>query len=89
MEEEDCWSRKIHEKHLRMVWGLAQVANTILVQIQMQRKILTQIQNVKPVKMVEGLTEVAIDAFPHHCRIEVFAEKENMNKRRSFLSVDF
>jgi len=27
-----------------------------------------------PVKMVEGLTKVAIDAFPHHCRIEVFAD---------------
>ena len=47
----------------------------------MQSKI--QIENAKPVKMVEGLTEVAIDAFPHHCRIEVFAEKENMIKRRS------
>ena len=61
----------------------------ILVQIQMQRKMLIQIENVKPVKMVEGLTEVAIDAFPHHCRIEVFAEIENMNKRRLYLSVGF
>ena len=52
----------------------------------MQSKI--QIQNAKPVKMVEGLTEVAIHAFPHHCRIEVFAEKENVNiKGLSFLSV--
>ena len=52
----------------------------------MQSKI--QIENAKPVKMVEGLTKVAIDAFPHHCRIEVFAEKENVNiKRLSFLSV--
>ena len=52
----------------------------------MQSKI--QIQNAKPVKMVEGLTEVTIHAFPHHCRIEVFAEKENVNiKRLSFLSV--
>ena len=51
----------------------------------MQSKI--QIENAKPVKMVEGLPEVAIDAFPHHCRIEVFAEKENMIKRRSLLSV--
>ena len=47
---------------------------------------LIQIQNIKPVKMVEGLPEVAIHAFPHHCRIEVFAEKENMNKSLSFLS---
>ena len=52
--------------------------NTILVQIQMQRKMLIQIENVKPVEMVEGLPEVTIDAFPHHCGIEVFAEKENM-----------
>ena len=50
---------------------------------------LIQIQNVKPVKMVEGLPEVAIHAFPHHCRIEVFAEKENMNKRRPYLTVGF
>ena len=46
-----------------------------LLRIQMQRKMLIQIQNIKPVKMVECLTEVAIHAFPHHCRIEVFAEK--------------
>ena len=63
--------------------------NTILVKKQMQRKMLVQIENVKPVKMVEGLTKVAIDAFPHHCRIEVFAGKENMIKRRSLLSVGF